>query len=83
VCYYYSISLFDICFKVEGKGFKVDATWLAAHSEFLCTMLFDEDGCLGNAKEGMDDFPIIIQGCTESAFANFLGWLNHKCVHCH
>ena len=44
-------------------------------------MLFDENGCLGNVKEGTDDFPIIIQGCTESAFANFLGWLNHKCVH--
>ena len=74
--------LWIIFSKVEGKGFKLDATQLAAHLEFLHTMLFDENGCLGNTKEGTDALPIIVQGCAKSAFTNFSGWLNHKWVHC-
>ena len=67
-------------FKVEGQGFKVDATRLTAHSKFLHKMLFDGDGLLGAATEGTVDNPIIIQGCTFERFANFLKWLNHECV---
>jgi hypothetical protein len=43
-------------------------------------MLFDTSGHLGLTKEGSVDYPIIVQGCTAEAFANFLGWLNHKYV---
>jgi len=43
-------------------------------------MLFDGDGILGTAREGTVENPIIVQGCTAERFANFLGWLNHKCV---
>ena len=67
-------------FKVEGQGFKVDATRLTAHSKFLQDMLFDSNGLLGTAAEGTVDNPIIIQGCTIERFANFLKWLNHECV---
>ena len=64
--------------QVEGQGFKVDATRLASHSVFLREMLFDKNGHLGKSKEGTLDNPIIVEGCTSKAFANFLGWLNHK-----
>ncbi|KAF8800933.1 hypothetical protein BYT27DRAFT_7262488 [Phlegmacium glaucopus] len=64
--------------KVEGQGFKVDATRLTAHSKFLHDMLFDGDGILGTATEGTINNPIIVQGCTVKRFANFLGWLNHN-----
>lgn len=66
--------------KVEGQGFKVDATRLTAHSKFLRDMLFDKDGFLGTGGEGTPDKPIILQGCTAERFANFLRWLNHECV---
>jgi hypothetical protein len=65
-------------FKVEGQGFKVDASRLTAHSYFLCKMLFDSDGHLGTSGEGLVDNPIVVAGCTARMFANFLGWLNHK-----
>ena len=74
--------LWIICSKVEGKGFKLDATQLAAHLEILFTMLFNENGCLRNTNKGTDDFLIIVEGCTKSAFANFFSWLNHKWFHC-
>jgi hypothetical protein len=68
--------------QVEGQGFKVDASRLTAHSDFLRKMLFDGDGCLGISKEGVKegtvDNPIVVLGCTSGMFANFLGWLNHK-----
>lgn len=66
--------------KVEGQGFKVDAARLASHSPFLDKMLFDGSGNLGLTREGSVDNPIILHGCTAEAFANFLGWLNHKYV---
>jgi hypothetical protein len=66
--------------QVEGKGFKVDASRLAKHSKFLRDMIFDNDGHLGLSKEGTMDNPIVIHGCTEEMFANFLGWLNHEYV---
>jgi hypothetical protein len=66
--------------KIDGKGFKVDAARLALHSKFLRDMLFNSDGLLGLSKEGTVDNPIIIHGCTEEMFANFLGWLNHEYV---
>ena len=70
--------------KVEGQGFKVDASRLTTHSEFLRKMLFDSKGHLGismdGMKEGTVDNPIVVQGCTAGMFANFLGWLNHKYV---
>ena len=47
---------------------------------FLRDMLFDSDGHLGLSKEGTVDNPIIIHGCTDEMFANFLGWLNHEYV---
>lgn len=68
------------CYQVEGQGFKVDATRLASHSGFLREMLFDSEGHLGKSKEGTLTNPIIVEGCTSEAFANFLGWLNHKYV---
>jgi hypothetical protein len=43
-------------------------------------MLFDSEGHLGKSKEGTLENPIIVEGCTSNAFANFLGWLNHKYV---
>jgi len=43
-------------------------------------MLFDSDGHLGVSGEGTVDNPIVVLGCTAGMFANFLGWLNHKCV---
>ena len=43
-------------------------------------MLFDGSGNLGLNEEGSVNHPIILQGCTAEAFANFLGWLNHKYV---
>jgi hypothetical protein len=67
--------------KVQGQGFMVDAARLTAHSKFLREMLFDMDGPIGLTTEGSIDHPIVVQGCTVETFANFLGWLNHKCVH--
>ena len=68
--------------KVEGQGFKVDASRLTTHSDFLQKMLFDSEGHLGVSMNGMEegtvDNPIVVQGCTAGMFANFLGWLNHK-----
>jgi hypothetical protein len=68
--------------KVEGQGFKVDASRLTTHSDFLRKMLFDGEGHLGvpmdGMKEGTVDNPIVVLGCTAGMFANFLGWLNHK-----
>ena len=64
--------------KVEDQGFKVDASRLTAHSEFLRKMLFESDGHLGSSGEGSIDNPIVVVGCTARMFANFLGWLNHK-----
>ena len=43
-------------------------------------MLFDSDGHLGVSGEGTVENPIVVLGCTAGMFANFLGWLNHKCV---
>ena len=67
-------------YQFEGQGFKVDAAQLASHSTFLSKMLFDGDGHLGISKEGTLENLIIIEGCTSKAFANFLGWLNHKYI---
>ena len=51
------------------------------HSKFLQDMLFDNSGgLLGLSKEGTVDNPIVIHGCTDEMFANFLGWLNHEYV---
>ena len=66
--------------KVGGQGFKVDAARLTSHSAFLREMLFESNGFLGKSLEGSVDNPTIVEGCTVEAFANFLGWLNHKCV---
>lgn len=41
-------------------------------------MLYDEGGLLGLYGEGSEEFPIILETCTESAFANFLRWLDHQ-----
>jgi hypothetical protein len=43
-------------------------------------MIYDSKGDLGQSKEGTLENPIIVDGCTSKAFANFLGWLNHKYV---
>jgi hypothetical protein len=67
--------------KVEGQGFKVDAARLAQLSEVIDGMLYVDDGKLGLKKEGTEDFPIIVEGCTAETFANFLGWLNHQYVY--
>ena len=76
------IRLIFFFLKVEGQGFKVDASRLTTHSEFLRKMLFDSEGHLGVSMNGMEegtvDNPIVVQGCTAGMFANFLGWLNHK-----
>jgi hypothetical protein len=39
-----------------------------------------DSGGANHPKEGTVDNPITVQGCTAVAFANFLGWLNHKYV---
>ena len=74
--------IFFFFLKVEGQGFKVDASRLTTHSDFLRKMLFDSEGHLGilmdGMKEGSVDNPIVVHGCTAKMFANFLGWLNHK-----
>jgi hypothetical protein len=68
--------------KVEGQGFKFDVTRLTAHSKFLREMFFDDTGRLGLQLEGSSlHDPLVIEGCTAEAFANFLGWLNHKYVY--
>lgn len=54
---------------------------MAAHSKFLRELFFDETGKLGLTLEGTLDHPLVIEGCTAEAFANFLGWLNHKYVY--
>src|SRR6266540_828453 len=79
----YEFTCFSKCpyfFQVDGQGFKVDASRLTAHSDFLHKMLFDSDGHLGVSGEGTVENPIVVLGCTAGMFANFLGWLNHKCV---
>ena len=60
------------------QGFKVDAARLASHSDFLQNMLYDEGGLIGLSGEGSEEFPIVLETCTESAFANFLQWLDHQ-----
>lgn len=66
--------------QVDGQGFKVDAARLASHSQFLDQMIFNNDGHIGGSREGTISNPIVVEGCTSTAFANFLGWLNHKYV---
>ena len=66
--------------QVDGQGFKVDAARLASHSQFLDQMLFNNDGHIGESREGTISNPIVVEGCTSTAFANFLGWLNHKYI---
>ena len=75
---YTSINVHVYSIKVDGQGFKVDTSWLTAHSDFLCNMLFHNGGHLGGLQEGTVDNLIVVLGCTVRAFANFLGWLNHK-----
>ena len=58
----------------------MDASWLTAHSDFLCEMLFDSSGHLGVLQEGTIDNPIIVHRYTVETFANFLGWLNYKYI---
>ena len=43
-------------------------------------MIFNNDGHIGISREGTVSNPIIVEGCTSVAFANFLGSLNHKYV---
>src|SRR6266571_784691 len=46
----YEFTCFSKCpyfFQVDSQGFKVDASWLTTHSDFLRKMLFDSDGHLG------------------------------------
>jgi hypothetical protein len=62
--------------KVGDQGFKVDAARISQHSAFLTNMF--SDASIGDMKEGTVDNPIVLQGITATAFANFLGWLNHK-----
>jgi hypothetical protein len=79
VCIFDFIALPVLKFsKVEGQGFKVDSARLAAHSEFIHDMLFQNGGHIGLVREGSVEHPIIVEGCSKETFANFLGWLNHK-----
>jgi len=53
---------------------------LAQHSAFLEAMFYGPGAAIGTSNEGTEDHPIVVHGCTSTAFANFFGWLDHKYV---